>query len=403
MISVNVRFRPSLKKNKEGVIYYHVIFNRSSRQIKTPYYIYEDEWDSKKETVDINANDSSRRDFLLLLNKRIMSDVKCIHSIASYVIRNNTFVTATMIVDEYERVVKQCTFFKYMESMIDKYRRNGQTRTAETYSSTLNSFTDFRGGHDLAIIEIDGNLLKEYELFLKSKGVSLNTVSFYMKRLRAVYNKAVDDRIVEQAYPFRQAYTSSEKTMKRAIPLESIRRLKSLDLSGRPSKCFARDMFMFSFYTRGMSFIDIAYLKKKDIKNGMLCYKRKKTGQRLYIKWEPCMQYIANKYKASEDSPYLLNIINMSDERRSYQNRQFVINRNLKLIGYEIGLYIPLTMYVARHSWASIAHENGVPVSVICDGMGHDSEKTTQIYLASLSGSVIDRVNSDMINSLDVM
>lgn len=220
-----------------------------------------------------------------------------------------------------------------------------------------------------------------------------------MHRLRAVYNRAVEQGLIEQRFLFRKVKTSIEKTTKRAIPIKYIRKLKSLDLEKSPSLAFARDMFLFSFYTRGMSFIDIAYLHKKDLRNGILTYRRKKTGQKLQIYWEMCMQQILNLHPANANSPFMLSIIENSekDYRRQYQNALTRINRNLKKLGEKVGLEVPLTMYVARHSWATTAHNEGIPLAVICEGMGHDNEKTTQIYLASLENSLVDKANRKII------
>ena len=168
-----------------------------------------------------------------------------------------------------------------------------------------------------------------------------------------------------------------------------------------PRLDFARDMFIMSFMLRGMSFVDMAYLKKKDLANGYITYKRSKTGQQLTIEWTKDMQDILNKYPENE-SDYLLPIIRNRGvkDRYVYRNVGYNINHNLKTIARKLGLSIPLTMYVARHSWASAAKAKGVPLSVISEGMGHDSETTTQIYLASLDTSVVDRANSLILKSL---
>lgn len=112
------------------------------------------------------------------------------------------------------------------------------------------------------------------------------------------------------------------------------------------------------------------------MKGKVLTYRRKKIEQLLSVRWEPCMQEIVDRYSSSGMSPYLLAIINNpnGDTRKQYRNVQSLINRNLKAIGDNIT--IPLTMYVARHSRASVARNEGIPVSVISEGMGHDSEKT---------------------------
>lgn len=294
------------------------------------------------------------------------------------------------------------SFFGYMEKQITELKNHGQSRTAETYHSTLNSFRNFRKNKDLSLKDMSNELLCDYTYYLRNRGVSPNTTSFYLKRLRAVYNKAVEEELVENRYPFRKITISTEKTVKRAISIKHIKQLKQLDLSGSPSKCFARDMFLFSFYTRGMSFVDMAYLQKSDLQNDILSYRRKKTGQQLTIHWEACMKNIAHKYRPEPASPYLLDILHPThgDFRKQCHKVSTLINRNLKEIGHSIGLTLPLTMYVARHSWASIARNEGIPLSVISEGMGHESERTTRIYLASLETQVITEANKKILQKL---
>ena len=289
-----------------------------------------------------------------------------------------------------------------MEQIIMLYRNRGQHRTCETYETTLNSFRRFRDGTDIPLSEIDSGLLEDYQQHLMRLELSPNTISFYHKHLRAVYNRAVDEGLVADSRPFRRVSTSVEKTVKRAVPLNVIRRLKSMKLAPGSSDALARDIFLFSFYTRGMSFIDIAYLRKKDLCDGILRYRRQKTGQLLMMRWEPCMQGILDKHASVPSSPYLFSLIKdpSGDVRHQYQNALFLVNRHIKSLGRRLGLDQPLTLYCARHSWASIARENGIPVSVISEGMGHGSEKTTQIYLASLKTEVIDKANRKILRLL---
>ena len=294
------------------------------------------------------------------------------------------------------------TFFTFMEEVISGLKKLGKIRTSETYATTLNSFRKFRENTDVPLEKVDSDLMLSYEAWLKTNGVSPNSSSFYMRNLRAVYNRAVEKELTQQRFPFKHVYTGVEKTVKRAVPLKVIKRIKEMDLSLNPPADFARDMFLFSFYTRGMSLVDMAYLRKKDLANGILSYCRRKTGQRLFIKWEKCMQEIVDKYD-TEDSVYLLPIIkphSKIEERMQYIYAGHNINRSLKAIGRELKLSLPLTMYSARHSWASIAKSKNVPLSVISEGMGHDSEATTRIYLASLDNMAIDKANSLILKSL---
>ena len=169
--------------------------------------------------------------------------------------------------------------------------------------------------------------------------------------------------------PFRHVYCGMDKTVKRSISFAEIKKIGSLDLSGRPALDFARDMFMFSFCMRGMSFVDMAYLKKKDLKNGHITYRRKKTGQLLNVEWTRQMQNIVDKYKFNATG-YLLPIILREDgtERRQYQNQMMKVNRHLKEVANLINLTMPLSLYCSRHSWATIARGKDIPLSVISEG-----------------------------------
>ncbi len=271
------------------------------------------------------------------------------------------------------RIKKTDSMFRFMESLAGELRVLGRYRTSETYTSALNSFRKFRDGRDVPIGELDAAMMMSYEAYLKSRGLLANTTSFYMRILRAAYNRASELGLVSPGNPFRYVYTGVGRTVKRAVSLAEISRIREMPLPYRSTLDFARDMFLFSFYTRGMPFVDMAYLRKKDLACGMLAYRRRKTGQLLQVRWESCMQDIVEKYK---------------------------VNRNLKTVGRMASLEQPLTMYVARHSWASAARNKHIPLSVISDGMGHESEHTTRIYLDSIDNSEIDMANKLILNSL---
>lgn len=314
---------------------------------------------------------------------------------------SDTGYTADKVVEVFSSPADCGGFLSFARQLIQELKKIGKRRTAETYTTALNSFLRFRGERDLLFEEVDSNLMVEYETFLKGINVCPNSSSFYMRNLRAIYNRAVERELTVQRYPFKHVYTGVDKTVKRAVPLKVIRRIRDLDLTLSPVLDYARDLFMFSFYTRGMAFVDMAYLKKKDLQNGVLVYRRQKTGQQLFIKWEKPMQEIVGKYDTSA-TPYLLPIIRDmdTDARKQYKNAAHLVNDKLKKIGRQLGLAIPLTSYVARHAWASIAKSKNIPISTISEAMGHDSENTTRIYLASLDTSVVDKANSLILKSL---
>lgn len=224
-----------------------------------------------------------------------------------------------------------------------------------------------------------------------------NTTSFYARILRAVYNRAVDDGIIEGCNPFRRVYTGVGKTVKRALLLSDIRRIRHLDLSLYPALDYARDIFILSFFLRGMSFVDMSFLRKSDLSGSVVSYRRRKTGQLLHIAWTPEMQTILDKYPENE-TDYLLPIIRSKGLSLSLPGGKGKPQPGK--IAVMLELRTPLTMYVARHSWASVARGKGVPLSVISEGLGHDSESTTRIYLSELESSVVDKANSLIIKSL---
>ena len=205
-----------------------------------------------------------------------------------------------------------------------------------------------------------------HDIAKKQMTNGFGATSFYMRILRCVYRKAVGEGLALPADPFENVYTGVDKTSKRAATLTDIKHIKQLDLSDHKSLEFARDIFLFSFYMRGMSFIDLAYLRKKDLNSGFVSYSRRKTGKKLIIRWEKQMQEIIDRYGDSE-TQYLLPIIEREDgtERRQYRNKMLLVNRKLKKIAARAGLTTPLTMYVARHSWASIAKTKNIHAAPI--------------------------------------
>lgn len=387
---------------REGTLYYQVLHNRVARQVNPGYKLFAGEWDAEKmEVIFPASSEQGRLDYLLSLQEALRKETQRMECSILRLERKGQPYTADDVVRAYLSQADEYGFVSFARNLAGQLGNIGRKRTAETYSSAANSLERFLGGKDVSLEEVDSYLMMAYEAHLKSTGICPNSISFYMRNLRSVYNRAVEKGIVAQQNPFCHVYAGIDKTVKRALPLEAIRRIRGLDLCLQPPLDYARDLFMFSFYTRGMSFIDLAFLKKKDLQNGILSYRRHKTGQQLFIKWERPMQEIVDKYDTS-GTPYLLPVIkaNGKDERIQYMNEVHRVNRNLKRIGEMLALSMPLTTYVARHGWASIAKSKNIPLSTISEAMGHDSENTTRIYLASFDTSAVDKANSLILRAL---
>ena len=397
MASVKVKFRVSTVDNKPGSIYFQIIQHRMVRQLNTDYKIYADEWDEKNESILVKGQRSNQ---LASIKECLDWDIVRLNRVVKTLENEHHRYTADDVITTFLKLTNEVSLCSFMHKIIAQLKQLGKERTSETYTAALKSFMRFRNEQDIPLDGISSDLIQMYEAWLKAREVRMNTISFYMRILRAVYNRAVEKGLVEQKEPFRYVYTGVEKTRKRAISLKEIKKLKNLDLSMKSSLEFARDIFLFSFYTRGMSFIDVAFLRKSDLSNGILTYRRRKTKQLLTIRWENCMKEIVDKYE-DKNSKYLLPILcSDGDNRKQYKNALRLVNYHLKTISKMLNIQDSITMYVARHSWASAAKQIKVPLSIISQGMGHNSETTTQIYLASLDTSVIDKANKTILNSL---
>lgn len=404
MASVKLKFRVSSLPKKEGTLYFQVIHNRVVKQIKTSYHIFESEWDEHCGDIAQFPNlPPNRYDIIKSIKEKIAWEKKRLYRIIEQLGNKGQPFSSDDIVQEYYALSSdKSTVFEYIKVQIERLKNAGKDRTSETYRQMLLSFMKFRNKEDLHFDMIDENLICQYENYMRMANLCRNTTSFYLRVLRSVYNRAVEDGLTKQTTPFKRVYTGVDKTPKRAISLKEIKRIKDLDLSSTPTLDFARDMFLFSFYMRGMSFIDIAYLKKKDLSNGFVVYNRRKTGQQMVVKWEKPMDDIVMKHPNLQ-SVFLLPIIIREDgtERKQYLNRMLLINKYLKRIAELAKINIPLTMYVARHSWASIAQAKNIPMKAISLGMGHDNEETTRIYLSSIQTNVIDNANYKILNLLN--
>ena len=286
--------------------------------------------------------------------------------------------------------------YDYMRNIVDSLEKLGKNGNSNVYRGTMGVLQNFHPEQDLTFEGINYSFIKNFEIYLQRKGCKVNTISLYLRTLRSVYNRAIRDGIVaEEYYPFKKITIRKEKTMKRAIYKEEIAAIRDLNISSCRMG-LARDIFLFSFYMRGMSFKDIAFLSVSSIVGERLYYSRQKTAQKLNIKITDKAWEIIRKYNdLSDRTSYIFPLIQYpgKNEYHQYKNAYREVNRRLKLIGTMLHFHFPLTTYVARHSWASIAKRSGIPISVISEGLGHDSERTTQIYLDSFENNVLDAAN----------
>lgn len=403
MATVKVKFRSSSVSGKEGTVFYQVIHRRVVRQIHSGLHIYDSEWDAGIGNVrSASGCDLSRARHLSAVKERINNDLSRLKAIVSTFEKSGNEYTADEVSSTFSTPLTVVGVISYARKLIDDMRRIGKTQTARRFELSLNSFFRFTRNEEVAWQDFTSTLLLGYEEFLRRRGLCRNSTSYYMRTLRSIINRAIEDEYDVPRNPFRHVYMGIDKTVKRAVSLKTVCRIRDMDLSAFPHLEFARDLFLFAFFTRGMSFVDIAFLKKSDMTGGVLTYFRRKTSQQIQVRLEEPTRAIMAKLGTSTTS-YLLPIITSEtdDAYSQYRAAYHRVNRNLKKVGEMLGLDIKLTMYVARHAWASIAHKNNVPVSTISKAMGHDSETTTMIYLSSLDSSVVDKANKKILSLMN--
>lgn len=412
MATVKVRLGLPSEGGRQGTVFYQVTHRSRTRRISTSIRLAAEDWDAAGCRVKARAGHvedgapvpRGGRDRMepSSLQDRIDSGLVRLRLITRHLDGLRRDYSIDDIIHRYESGNDCASVLSFMDARIAELSAAGKQGTARNYTRAKDSLARYLGGDDIPFISLTADFVAGYALFLEKRGVVRNSVSFYMRILRAVYNSAVRHLFVEQTYPFTDVYTGVDRTVKRAVRESIVSRLFRLDLSRSAGLSLARDLFIFSYCTRGMAFVDMAYLRKTDIRDGSIHYVRRKTGQPLCVRMEPCIRQIVDRY-ADRSEVYVFPILKSEDPEKTYARYQVALNyynRQLKQLGRMLHLDSGLTSYVARHSWATAARNHNIPVSVISAAMGHQSEKTTQIYLAMLEDSVIDSANQEIISCL---
>ena len=395
MTTIKTTFRPSSVPGRQGTVAYRIIHRRMVRTVSSDVSISPDEWE--------RLLDGQEESGLAHIRMKIECSERLLRDIAADLDREYRPYTADDVARLFREGGKSCHFIQYVRHAGEAMKSDGRHSTAHNYLSAANSLSAFLGGRDIPVRAVTDRLVEEYARWLNGRGVCRNTLSFYMRVLRAAYNKAADEGQTRQNHPFRNVYTGIERTPKRAVSEETVSALYRTPIRDTSPLSMARDLFLFSYCARGMAFVDMACLRKSDIGSGRLRYRRHKTGQRIDVRLEGLMETIVERYR-SDGSPYVFPILREgdsgADSYRRYRTMLRYYNSLLKRLAAISGINCRLTSYTARHSWATAARAHGVSLSVISAAMGHTSEKTTAIYLAAIDSSTIDDANREIIGKL---
>ena len=284
-------------------------------------------------------------------------------------------------------------FIQFITLQAERKTATGHLRTAANYRAAARSFGKFLGSHGRHAIDISAvtpQLMSEFEHYLLHvRGTCRNTSSFYMRQLRAAYNRAASEGLCSGCQPFRDVYKGVGPTRKRAVGADVLQKLFNLDLTQQPRLAFARDLFCFSFLSRGIAFVDLAHLTTSNLDGDHIVYTRAKTGQQITVEVVPAMRQIIQRWQ-QQSNPHLFPILPPKADQVAYETALRKYNRRLNTISQQYHFSVNLTSYIARHSWASEAYRLGVPIQTISTCMGHTTELTTRIYLQTLSTAQVD-------------
>lgn len=407
MASVKAKLKvDKILSNEEHPIVIQIILKRVRKVYYLGYSATKQQWDFVKGLP--NSLHPERK----IIKSRIENELLTLKGIIAKFENLRKSYTFDDIDKDYKSKGSETSFEQFCNSLVEDLKQQGKFGNSIVYKSTLESFKDFSNGKVYLISEINYDLVSKYQDYLLKKTTTLknketikrltpNGISFYLRTLRAIINKAIKAGLIEKsAYPFNDISIKSEKTRKRAVNKDIIKMVEQLDTSNENNLQLYKDIFLFSFYNRGMNFVDIAFLRVKNIEGGRIIYKRQKTGQQFSIKVTDKSKAIIAMYNdLSSPESFIFPIITREDKKYlDYRNAMRLMNKKLKRISELLKLDAPLTTYVARHSWATIAKRSGISTSVISEGLGHSTEETTQVYLDSFENDTLDEANEKIIN-----
>lgn len=302
-----------------------------------------------------------------------------------------------------KKLAPKCTTqgWNFVNDEVKKLKTEGRFKTAANYLTAARSWTKFMKRDDWRFSEMEQELVERYQRWLSEQGICLNTISAYMRALRVMYHRAMN----EDSNPFVKVFTGRAKTAKRSISEEEIVRLRNLELPDGSSLSLARDLFLFSFYAMGMPFVDIAYLKKSNLREGFILYARHKTGQPIRVAILQPMRELMQRYD-NPDSEYLFPILSEGSVEalhRQYRLHLRQYNYSLHRLSEMIESRRPLSSYVVRHSWASIAYQHHVDISLIGKALGHTKTSTTLLYIRSLFDPDLADANQGLMQEISLL
>jgi integrase/recombinase XerD len=383
-------------------IIFRIIQLRTVYTISSGISISKIHWDDKKRQVSQDYANASR------INLQLTKKYVAIQSAILQLEDDFTIEGLKELLDEKYKPISQTTFKDFSDELIAQMYSVKRTGNAIVYQTAVNRFLLFCNKPNIKFNEVNYSLLDRFSHDLKLQGLKQNSISNYFRSLRAIYNKAIKAKIIDRSlYPFFDIKIKTEKTVKRAILVADIAKLSQVVKDNQTPSFKAFKYFLLSFYLIGISFTDMAYLSRKNIIDGRVVYRRRKTHKEYSIKLFPQALAILDLFYL-EDSKYLIPILPNDVVEDSLVAKKLIhqwiktTNKYIKRLGQEVGIASPLTTYVARHTFATTAKRLGYSNELIAEALGHEyGNKITNIYLDSFDQEVVDDMHKRVIANID--
>lgn len=398
VVSLDTR-RP--KKDGSYPLVLRLGHNERTTSLPLSISLHRNEWDEKSRCVKKNytgSNSVARINNMIQKQRADALDI-------ILKLNESGQLQSMSVLDVRNRISNQTatsSFFVFSKQIIEDLKASNRIGTAKSYQCALNVFSAYNGNKDLQFSQVNYNFLTRFENHHLSKGNGYNSLAVYMRSIRALFNRAVKAGLVERSYyPFNDYTIKTQPTEKRALEWDFLKKIISLDLPRSHPLYDARNYFVGSYMMYGMNFTDMAYLKKDNLINGRIQYRRRKTSKLYDIKITGPLEEMLTYYVGlNDDSVYVFPILKREGVFSNYKEIQWArkrYNKKLKEIAKRCSIDTNLTSYVSRHSFATQAMMQKVPVNAISAMLGHSSLKTTEVYLKSLPSNILDDYNAGII------
>ncbi|MAU26042.1 MAG: transposase [Muricauda sp.] len=392
------------KKDGSFPIIFRLTHLRKTTSISTGYSILEKYWDSQKCAI---KKTYTKVEFIARLNTLLLKEEARANDIINKLYDSGklNYLSITQVKSRINQNSNYVSFYRFGESLAEDLKTAHRYGTARNYTGIISVLRTFTKGKDLKFNELNYDFIKKFERYHLAKGNGYNSLSTYLRAIKAIYNKGIKAGLIErEAYPFNHYSIKQVPTEKRALSIEDIRKIMDLKLPKDMVLFRYRNYFICSFLLYGMNFTDMAYIKVANITNGRIKFRRKKTGKLYDIKITGQLSEILKIYlKGKSKEDYIFPVIKrespaLQEREISWERQRY--NRGLKIIGEMCGIEQKLTTYVSRHSFATQAMLNDIPLLAISAMLGHSKLNTTQIYLKSLPTNMLDNYNEQLIAAI---